>query len=242
MRATFVEKLAPRARRGLPWRKYGDGPPSNDLPRRPGFGLSAQAPAYPARISAPSLGIAPALAATLLVGAVCAVNTQAAIGLAIATALAAAVLRKPSAMLIVLMSSVFLELINIGGLTISRLLAPVALLVLMLSLVRPGTEIRSAPPLFWALAYASWAVASGLWSLSVPGTLYLLASLGIALVYMLCFASLLTTRRELDRLLGVLGVVSAAIGTLSILAFLGRPVLGFGLLQEGRVQGGTGDP
>ena len=36
--------------------------------------------------------------------------------------------------------------------------------------------------------------------------------------------------------------LSLALGVLSTLAFIGRPILGFGLLQEGRVQGGTGDP
>ncbi len=184
----------------------------------------------------------PSLAAALLIGAVSAVSTQAAIALFVAAGLLLAVLKKPAALLVVLMSSVFLELINLGGVTISRLLAPLALLVLVLATVRPGTELRSAPPLFWALAYSTWAVASGLWTLSISGTTYLLASLGIALVYMLAFASLLTTRQELDRLLRVLAVVSFAIGTLSILAFVGRPLFGFGLLQEGRVQGGTGDP
>ena len=88
-----------------------------------------------------------------------------------------AVLRHPSWILIVLMSSVFLELINVGGLSISRLLAPVGLLVLLLATVRPGTRISAAPPLFWALAYSAWAVASGFWTLSPGGTLYLLASI-----------------------------------------------------------------
>jgi putative inorganic carbon (HCO3(-)) transporter len=183
-----------------------------------------------------------AVCAALAVGMASAVSTKVGIASAIVICLAVALSRHPGAILAVLMSSVFLELVNLGGITISRLVAPVGALMLLLAFARPRTEIRAAPPLFWTLLYTGWALASGFWTLSVGGTVYLLASLAIALVYMFCFASLLTTRVELDRLLVALAAVSFTIGALSIFAFTGHSVLGFGLLQEGRVQGGTGDP
>jgi O-antigen ligase len=209
-----------------------------------GAGSVEEAPAITApvapRAAVPWLPLA--ILAPVVIGATTTVSPVGAIALALVVALLAALLLKPGVILHVLIASIFMELLNLGGVTISRLLAPVALLVLALASVRPGTEIRPAPPLFWAFAYSAWALASGFWTESLPGTLYLLASLAIALVYMLCFASLLRTRQELDRLLLTLAAVSFLIGTLSIFAFIGRPILGFGLLQEGRVQGGTGDP
>jgi len=177
-----------------------------------------------------------------LLGGVTAVNPTLGLGLAILLGVVVAILLQPSSLLLVLVASVFVELIKVGGLTITRLIAPVALFVVIAAAVRKGTQIRPAAPLFWAGAYTLWALASSLWTVSPAGTTYLLSSLAIALVFMLAFASLLATRRDLERVLYALAGLSLALGVLSTLAFIGRPILGFGLLQEGRVQGGTGDP
>ena len=186
--------------------------------------------------------LALAVALGALVGGATAVNPMLGLGLTIALCVAVAVLIQPSSLLMVLIATVFLELIKVGGLTVTRLIAPIALIVVVVSAVKKENEIRVQAPLIWAFAYAIWALASGFWSVSVGGTTYLLQSLAIALVYMLCFASLLTTRRELERVLIAISALSLVLGVLSTLAFIGRPVLGFGVLQEGRVQGGTGDP
>ena len=175
-----------------------------------------------------------------VLGAVTAVNPSLGLGLTIMIGVVVAILLRPSNLLMVLIASVFVELIKIGSVTITRLIAPVALFVVIAAAVRKGTQIRPAAPLFWAGAYALWALASSLWTVSPAGTTYLLASLGIALVFMLSFASLLATRSDLQRVLYALAGLSMALGVLSTLAFIGRPILGFGLLQEGRVQGGTG--
>ena len=179
-------------------------------------------------------------AAGAVLGAVAAFNVTIAFGLGVV--LVVAILLQPSSLLLVLVASIFVELIEIGGVTITRLIAPVALVVVAASVVRQGTKIRPAPPLIWAGGYALWALASSLWTASPAGTNYLLSSLAIALVYMLSFASLLATRRDLERVLYAFAVLSLALGVLSTMAFIDRPILGFGLLQEGRVQGGTGDP
>jgi putative inorganic carbon (HCO3(-)) transporter len=178
----------------------------------------------------------------IVLGAATAVNTTLGVGLAITIGVVVAILMRPSSLLMVLVASVFVELIKIGSVTITRLIAPVALFVVIAAAVRKGTQIRPAPPLFFAGAYALWALASGLWTLSPAGTTYLLSSLAIALVFMLAFASLLATQKDLERVLYALAVLSLALGVLSTFAFIGRPLFGFGLLQEGRVQGGTGDP
>jgi putative inorganic carbon (HCO3(-)) transporter len=177
-----------------------------------------------------------------LLGAVTAVNPTLGLGLTIMIGVVVAILLKPSSLLMVLIASVFVELIKIGSVSITRVIAPVALFVVIAAAVRKGTQIRPAAPLFWAGGYALWALASSLWTASPAGTTYLLLSLAIALIYMLSFASLLATRQDLDRVLYALAALSLALGVLSTFAFIGRPLFGFGLLQEGRVQGGTGDP
>lgn len=177
-----------------------------------------------------------------VLGAVTALNPTLGLGLAILLGVVVAILLQPSSLLLLLVASVFVELIKIGGLTITRVIAPVALFVVIAAAVRKGTQIRPAAPLFWAGAYALWALASSLWTVSPAGTTYLLSSLAIALIFMLSFASLLATMRDLERVLYALAALSFALGVLSTFAFIGRPILGFGLLQEGRVQGGTGDP
>jgi putative inorganic carbon (HCO3(-)) transporter len=186
--------------------------------------------------------IALAAPAGVVLGIAAAFNPMLAVGFAVAFAFAIGVAVRPSSLLLVLVAAVFVELIQIGGVTITRLVAPIALVVVLAAAVKREYAIRAAPPLAWAIGYALWALASGLWSGDKGGTIYLLSSLAIALVFMAAFASMLTTRAELERILTALAILSFVLGVLSILAFIGRPLLGFGVLQEGRSQGGTGDP
>ena len=99
-----------------------------------------------------------------------------------------------------------------------------------------------AKPLLWAGAYGLWALASGLWTVSGVGTTHLLASLAIALTYMLAFAALLNSRGELERVLYALVIASFFVGFSSMASYFDE-LGGFGsLLQGGRAQGGVGDP
>jgi O-antigen ligase len=185
-----------------------------------------------------------------VIGVLCAVaigviatwNPQIGAGLLVAGALAIAVMRSPAMLLPILVATPFVEMIDIGGVRITRLLAPAALLVVIVCLTR-GQRIQPGPPLFWVCGYALWALASGLWTVSTDGTLTLLASLAIALVYMLAIALLVETRRDLNRMLWTLAVCSFVLSVSSILAFLDKPFGPLGAtIQEGRVQGATGDP
>jgi O-antigen ligase len=169
------------------------------------------------------------------------VNVQLAMMLVIAAFGALIVALSPSTIVPILVATVFVEMFDVGGVRITRLMAPVAVLAILAILSRRGSGIPLAPPLVWAVAYGLWALASGLWTKSVPGTTFLLASLGICLVYMLAFALMLTSRRHLVHLLYTISICSLVVGMLSVLAFLDKGPFA-ATLQEGRVQGATGDP
>jgi putative inorganic carbon (hco3(-)) transporter len=169
-------------------------------------------------------------------------NAALAVAFVLSIALVVATLLHHAVLLTVLMASIFLEVITLGGLTISRLLGPVALAVLVSQLLQGRAKILPARPLFWAIAYGTWALASGLWTVSTVGTIHLLASLAIALTYMLAFAALLTSRGELERVLYALVMASFFVGFSSMASYFDE-LGGFGsLLQGGRAQGGVGDP
>jgi putative inorganic carbon (hco3(-)) transporter len=191
------------------------------------------------RAAAPSIPALAASAAGVAVGAAAAANVRLAIPLAAAVVVGLVLILKPLAILPLLVFGVFVEVVSLGGLGVVPLIAPIAVLFLLAALSRPGTEIRVGSPLVWAFAYATWALASGLWTVSLGGTAYLLASLAISVVYMLCFAVLLDSERELERVLYAFAFAALGIGAFAIGAF----ALGLSeSLVEGRATGGAGDP
>lgn len=140
--------------------------------------------------------------------------------------------------------TVCIEGIAIGGVAVTRILAPAALLLVLAELLRGGARVRMDTPLVWALAYVIWAFASTLWTTSLEGTRFLLQSLAIALIFMLAFAALLNTERDLRRLLYAFAFTSAFLGGLSVLAFGAgtETFVGLELTQGGRSQGLVDDP
>jgi O-antigen ligase len=175
--------------------------------------------------------IALSLSASLTAGIAAAVAIGAGVAIAI----------DPAFILVILAASIFLEEVRVEGATVSRVLAPIALFTFVLQLVRGRASIRVSPPLLWALAYGVWAIASGLWTESVSGTLVALASLGIALTYMLSFASLSDSPLVLRRVLWTLVLASFLLGVLSF-PQVSEPLHLGQLLKSGRSQGGVGDP
>jgi putative inorganic carbon (HCO3(-)) transporter len=181
----------------------------------------------------------PAIALGIATG----VNPQIAVVLTAGFALAVLCVSRPAALLPILAAGLFLESVAVGGARFERLIAPITLLVVAIELIRRTATIRVAAPLFWATAYACWALASGLWTVSMTGTVVWLASLAIALTYMLAFAALLDTERDLRRVLYILSITALLVGASSVLAFAGHnPFLSSSTLQQGRAQGGVGDP
>jgi O-antigen ligase len=179
--------------------------------------------------------------ASLAVAAAASISPTIAIGVAVAIAAIVAVVVYPAALPMILAASVFMELVRVEGATISRLLAPVALIVIVIALVRGRGVIQGAAPIYWAGAYLVWAVASGLWTTSVSDTTFLLGSLAIGIVYMLAFASLINSHRDLEHVVWIFAIAALFFGALSLQHF--SDVFAWGrVVEEGRSQGGTGDP
>jgi O-antigen ligase len=179
--------------------------------------------------------------AALAVGIGASQNPTTAIAVAVVIAALLAVFVRPVTLLPILAASVLLEQIRVEGATISRALAPIALLTVIVELVRGRVSIHARSPLIWACAYTVWALASGLWTVSTGRTVTSLSSLAIALVYMLSFALLPNSRRDLERVLWAFALASLVLGAVSF-PQVSRALHMGSLLQEGRSQGGVGDP
>ena len=133
-----------------------------------------------------------------------------------------------------LVGSVFIEAVDIGGVAVTRLIAPLALVVVVCALLVGRASLAGDRLWIWVGAYAAWAVASGFWTLDPSGTGFLIASLAIGVTYAFAFATLIDAERDLQTVLGFLTVGAVATGIYSIMTYL------FGGLE--RAGGGTGDP
>ena len=153
------------------------------------------------------------------------------------------VLMQPALLLPVAGAVVFVEDLHFSGMAVTRVFAPAALLFVLLELMRGAARVAGGMQLAWVGAYVAWAVASGLWTVSLAGTQFLLQSLLIALAFMLVFAALPRNEDDIKRMLYVASFSAALVGGLSVIAF-GSPfeLPGIDLLQGGRSQGGVGDP
>jgi O-antigen ligase len=176
----------------------------------------------------------------LMLGLGAALDPAVALAVAIGIPLGIACLLRPGLLLQVLVLSVFVEIVTLGGATISRLVAPLALFVVAVTIASGRGSLRFDAPLAWVLGYTVWAFASAIWSASLSGTAFQLGSLAIALVYMLAFAVLLRDARDLERTLYTLAFGALVIGLVALAAS------SFGefraQLEAGRASGGTGDP
>jgi hypothetical protein len=171
------------------------------------------------------------------------VDWKVGLGVVLALFVTLLVLTRPALLLPVAGAIVFLEDLHFSGLAVTRIFAPAALLFVLLELMRGTARLRAGAPLAWVAAYIAWAIASGMWTVSLSGTQFLLQSLVIAVAFMLVFAALPRSEDDIRRLLYVLGFTAALLGGLSVIAF-GSPfeLPGIDLLQGGRSQGGVGDP
>lgn len=146
------------------------------------------------------VGAAGAAAAT--VGLLAAISPSMAAGALVALlALPVAVVR-PRLVLHVLAPTVFLEAITVGGVTVGRLAAPLALLAVLSHLINGGTRLRGGALTAWLGAgYAALAAASYAWTVSPAGTTAALGSLAVSLAYGAAFALLLADREVVRSLL-----------------------------------------
>jgi O-antigen ligase len=168
---------------------------------------------------------------SLLVG--CAVLTGVMLGILAAThpilaavALIAVVVTpisvlKPKLLIYVLALAVMGEFIAVGGVTIGRVLGPLALLAVIAHVTRNRVSIgQERATVGFAAAYCLLAVASLFWTVSWSGTLFQVGSLALSLVYMFAFAFLVRSHGELRGLFWVIVVYSVGFGMWWIVSFL----------------------
>ena len=172
-----------------------------------------------------------AVASGVAVGAAASFDWTTAVVVAAVLAISPLVLLFPPLLLPVLVLSVFAQVVSVSGVAISRIITPLALLVVFVALTRGGYLLRTSAPLGWVCAYSVWAVASGVWTVHLGDTVTALSSLIIALTYMAAFAILINSRRDLDRVLYTLALVALAVG-----------VIGLFTSQAGRAEGASGNP
>jgi O-antigen ligase len=177
-----------------------------------------------------SLGGAAWVGGAAAIGVVLGLGTATAplAGIALLTApFVAWLLLRPAWLPPVLVVTVFAESLKFGGLTISRLSAPLALAVVVARLATGPFPRFPRRAVFWAVgAYVAFAFASAIWTVNVDdsfregGTGFALASLGLSLVYMASFAILVETRADLKRLGVTIWVLAVALGALAIGQYL----------------------
>lgn len=178
-------------------------------------------------------------AAALAVGAASGYGTRYAIALTVAVGVTVLLTTNETWVLPVLVASVFIEVISIGGIAVSRLIAPIALIIVLGHLAAKRVRLGDQKPLVWVIGYATWALASAFWTESLSGTVHQLSSLAIGLIYMTAFATLLRGERELRSVLITFAVAALGIGLFALFAYLA----GYSSdLEQGRSAGGTGDP
>lgn len=171
------------------------------------------------------------------------IDWQMGVAVAGAFGIALLLLARPWFILPLAIITIFLEHLTFANMAVTRILAPGALMIVAAEFIRGRARIRPDVPLFCAGAYVIWAIASGMWSVAVPGTQFLLQSLVIALIYLVAFAAMLSTERQLRAVLWVWSITAAVLGGLSVVAFGGSfKISHLDLLQAGRSQGGVGDP
>jgi O-antigen ligase len=178
----------------------------------------------------PAVWLAVAVVSGLAVGIAASFDWVTAVVLAAALAISPLVVVFPPLVTLLLVVTVFAQVVSVSGVTISRIVAPLALFVLLVALHRGGYALRVGAPLVWVCAYTFWAFASGLWTVHLDNTISALSSLAIALTFMLAFAILLRSRRDLDRVLYTLTVAALLVGLFGIVT------------NQGRAEGASGNP
>lgn len=179
-------------------------------------------------------------AVAVAVGVGGAFSARAAVVIALAVAIAAGIARSGSRMLlVVLVAAVFLEVLSVGGVTVSRLVTPVAAAGLAVAAARGSLRLSWSSPLPWVVGYSTWALASLIWTTDTGATLYLLGSLATSWVFLLAFAGFVRDERVLRLVLVTVSIVALGVGIFAIASFLGYG--GVSTLQEGRASGVVGD-
>ena len=148
----------------------------------------------------------------------------------------------PSSILGILTVSVYLEVITLSGVTLSRLIAPIALLVVLFQIVRGEAFVRGGPQVLWIISLFD----AGPRQRHVDRQHLLHTDrtcfTAIAFTYMLCFAALLDSEQSASTAHVRPCFLRSVVGLWSLASFKGLTFVPGGSLQSGRGQGGVGDP
>lgn len=161
-----------------------------------------------------------AIPAAGVVGMLAAVNAGVAAAAVVALVVAPAAVVWPKLVVHLLIATVFLEATTIGGVTVSRLAAPVGLIAVVSELARRPLRLRrSTPTLPLVAAYVGFAAMSLAWTLSVSGTLDALGSISISIVYLGAITVLIRSQEDLRRLLWTIAGSSMVLAVLWLTRF-----------------------
>ncbi len=127
----------------------------------------------------------------------------------------------PKLVVHVLLVATFANTLTLGGVTVGRLVAPLALVAIVTSIARSPVRTRwSRATLVSVFCYATIAVSSLLWTQSASGTVEEVGALALSLLYALAFAVLLREPRDLSALLWVVAACSMFLALLWISRYL----------------------
>ncbi|MGH2556940.1 MAG: O-antigen ligase family protein [Actinomycetota bacterium] len=161
-----------------------------------------------------------ALVVAALIGVLVPISPTLAVAALVAVVAAPAAVIRPRLIPHVLVVAVFAEALTIGGVTVGRLVAPLALVAVISQAATAPLRLRHAGlTVGLIIGYASLAVASLAWTVDVRATFDALASLGISLAYMGAFATLVRTPRDLRALMWTMLGSSIVLGWLWITQF-----------------------
>jgi O-antigen ligase len=155
-----------------------------------------------------SLPVFAAGAAVLVGGLAAASPILAVAGLIALVAVPAAVIR-PTLVMYLLVATVFTQAITVGGITVSRLVAPIGLIALVSGVALHPTRLQEGRlTLAFVGGYVLLAVASLGWSVDASATVGSLGALLISVVFMAVFAVLIRDRGDLTGLLWAIAAAS----------------------------------
>jgi hypothetical protein len=176
-----------------------------------------------------------ALTVAATIGAAAGTESKLAAVAIVAVPLAILLFLRPDWLPAALAASVFVEGVQLHGVHVSRVAAPIAAVVVVFHLVR-GRRLPRFPSkrvLIAAVAYGIWAFSSLLWSAHLGsmfqrngGTAYALASLILAITYMLACGVLIERAQDVRRLVLAIWFMSAVVGVVALAQYLdgSRPV------------------
>jgi len=159
------------------------------------------------------LVVAGALASAIAIGLLAAWDPRVAVAAFAAVIGFPAAVWKPKLVAHLLLITIFASAFTVGGVTLYRLAAPLAVIAIIAQLLRAPLRLQSSPLTFAAIAgYALLTLASLAWTVNPAATLNGIAAIAISLAYMAAFAVLVTDRGDVRGLFWTAAVCSVALG------------------------------